>query len=97
MEDVVGVVRRFHVYQPVVDGIPVRLANPVTVFIAAEKVDVHAFAEGAEGGEERLGSSGVAVPEALAGPPHTIKGNRVRRLPVAKRRPALGHPAYRPL
>ena len=35
VEDVVGVVRGLHVHQPVVDGVAVRLADPVGVFVAA--------------------------------------------------------------
>jgi hypothetical protein len=35
VEDVVGVVRGLHVYQPVVDGVAVRLAYPVGVFVVA--------------------------------------------------------------
>ena len=58
VEDVVGVVRGLHVYQPVVDGVAVRLADPVGVFVAAEEVDVAAFAEAAEGGEKPLGEMG---------------------------------------
>jgi hypothetical protein len=42
VEDVVGVVRALHVHQPVVDGVAVRLADPVGVFVAAEEVDVDA-------------------------------------------------------
>ena len=38
----------------------------------------------------------VVVAEVLAGPPHTIEGDRVRRLPVPERRPALGYSAHRP-
>src|SRR3546814_2968956 len=66
-------------------------------FVAAEEVDVDAFAEAAEGGEEPSRPGGVAVAEVLAGPPHTIEGDCVRRLAVAERRPALGHAAHRPL
>jgi hypothetical protein len=36
VEDVVGVVRGLYVHQPVVDGVAVRLADPVGVFVAAE-------------------------------------------------------------
>ena len=52
VEDVVGIVRGLHIHQPVVDGVAVRLADPFGVFVAAEEVDVDAFAEAAEGGEE---------------------------------------------
>ena len=87
-ENIVGVVRGLHVYQAVVDGIAVRLADRFRVFVAAEEVDVDAFAKAAEGGEEPPRPSGVPVAEVLAGPPHTIEGDRVRRLPVPERRPA---------
>ena len=88
VEDVVGVVRGLHVHQPIVDGVAVRLADPVGGFVAAEEVDVDAFAEAAEGGEECPRPSGVPVAEVLAGPPHSIESDRVRRLPVPERRPA---------
>jgi len=97
VEDVVGVVRSLHVHQPVVDGVAVRFADPAGVFVAAEEVDVDAFAEAAKGDEEPPRPSGVPVAEVLAGPPHTIEGDRVRRLPVPERRTALGHSAHRPL
>src|SRR6266540_13516 len=97
VEDVVGVVRGLHVHQPFVDGVAVRLADSVGVFVATEEVDVDAFPEPAEGGEEPPRPGGVPVAEVLAGPPHTIEGDRVRRLPVPERRPALGHSAHRPL
>src|SRR3546814_5280620 len=80
VEDVVGVVRGLHVHQPVVDGVAIRLADPVGVFVAAEEVDVNAFAEAAEGGEELSRPGSVPVAEVLAGPPHTIDGDCVRRL-----------------
>ena len=35
MEDVVRVVPGLHVHQPVVDGVAVRLADPVGIFVAA--------------------------------------------------------------
>jgi hypothetical protein len=38
VEDVVGVVHGLHVHQPVVDGVAVRLADPIGVFVAAEEV-----------------------------------------------------------
>src|SRR5262245_53912069 len=88
VEDVVGIVRGLHLHQPVVDGVAVRLADPAGVFVAAEEVDVDAFAEAAEGGEEPLRPGGVPVAEVLAGPPHTIEGDCVRRLPIPERRPA---------
>src|SRR5262245_49502866 len=78
VKDVVGIVRGLHVPQPVIDGIAVRLADPVGVFVAAEEVDVDTFAEAAEGGEEPPRPSGVPVAEVLAGPPHTIEGDGVR-------------------
>src|SRR5262245_10420016 len=77
VEDVVGIVRRLYLHQPVVDGIAVRLADPVGVFVAAEEVDIDAFAEAAQGGEKLPRPSGVAVAEVLAGPPHAIEGDRV--------------------
>src|SRR5262245_31141231 len=73
-EDVVGVVRGLHVHQPVVDRVAIRLADPVGVFVAAEEVDVDAFAEAPEGGEEPPRPGGVPVAEVLAGPPYTIEG-----------------------
>src|SRR5688572_8909324 len=79
VKDIVAVVHGLHLHQPVVDGVAVRLADPVGVFVAAEEVDVDAFAEAAEGGEEFPRPSGVPVAEVLAGPPHTIEGHRVRR------------------
>src|SRR3546814_20716655 len=79
VEDVVGVVRGLHVHQPVVDGVAIRLADPVGVFVAAEEVDVNAFAEAAEGGEELSRPGRVPVAEVLAGPPHTLDGESVRR------------------
>jgi len=78
VEDVVGVVRALHIHQPVVDRGAVRLADPVGVFVAAEKVDVDAFAERAEGGEKSLRPGSVPVAEVLAGPPHGVEGDRVR-------------------
>src|SRR5262245_20790520 len=87
VEDVVGVVRGLHVHQTVVNGVAVRLADPIWVFVAAEEVDVDAFAEAAEGGEEPPRPSSVPLAEVLAGPPHSIEGDRVRRLPVPERRP----------
>src|SRR5512145_2874522 len=97
VENVVGIVRGLHVHQPLIDGVAVRLADPVGAFVAAEEVDVHAFAEAAEGGEKLPRPSDVPVAEVLAGPPYTIEGDGVRRLPVPERRPALGHSAHRPL
>ena len=85
VEDVVGVVRGLHVHQPFVDRVAVRLADSVGVFVATEEVDVDAFAEAAERGEEPPRPSGVPVAEVLAGPPHTIEGDRVRRVPVPGR------------
>src|SRR5262249_51847095 len=79
-----------------VDGIAVRLADPVGVFVAAKEVDVDAFAEAAQGGEELPRPSGVPVAEVLAGPPYTIERDRVRGLPVPERRRTLGHSAHRP-
>src|SRR5215813_15580102 len=93
VEDVVGVVRGLHVHQPGVDGVAVRLADPAGVFVAAEEVDVDAFAEAAEGGEEPPRPSGFPVAEILAGPPHTIEGDCVRRLPIPERCRALGYSA----
>src|SRR5688572_20740408 len=63
VEDIVGVVRGLHVYQPVVDGVAVRLANPFGCFVAAEEIDVDAFAETAEGGEEPPRPGGVPIAE----------------------------------
>src|SRR5687767_5792250 len=74
VEDVVEVVRGLHVHQPAVDGVAVRLADPAGGFVGAEEVDVDAFAEAAESGEESLRPSGVPVAEVLAGPPYTING-----------------------
>ena len=82
VEDVVGVVRGLHIHQPVVDGGAVRLADPVGVFVAAEEVDVNAFAEAAEGGEKSPRPGSIPVAEVLAGPPHSVEGDRVRRLAV---------------
>jgi hypothetical protein len=82
---------------PVVDGIAVRLADPIGVFVAAEEVDVDALAEVTEGGEEAPRPSGVSVTEVFARPPHSIEGDRVRRLSVPERRSALGHSAHRPI
>src|SRR4029450_8392615 len=67
VEDVVGVVRGLHVHQLVVNGVAVRLADPVGVFVAAEEVDVDAFAETAEGGEEPPRPGGVRGAGVLAG------------------------------
>ena len=52
VEDVVGIVRRLHVHEPVVDRVAVRLADPSGSFIAAEKIDIDALPELAERGEE---------------------------------------------
>ena len=54
VEDIVGVVRGLHLHQPVVDGVAVRLADPVGVFVAAEEVDIDAFAEAVEGQRKTL-------------------------------------------
>jgi hypothetical protein len=62
VEDVVGVVRGLHGHQPVVDRVAVRLADPVGVFVAAEEVDVDAFAEAAEGGDGQSGSDTALGP-----------------------------------
>src|SRR6266508_3531182 len=66
VEDVVGVVRGLHVHQPFVDGVAVRLADSVGVFVATEEVDVDAFPEPAEGGEEHPRPGGVPVAEVVA-------------------------------
>src|SRR5262245_39926436 len=63
VEDVVGVIPRLHVYQPVVDEVAVRLTDAVGIFIAAEKVDIYACAKSTEGGEESPRPSGVPVAE----------------------------------
>ena len=73
VEDVAGVVPRLHVHQPVVDGVAVRLTDPAGVFVAAEEVDVDAFAETAEGGEEPPRPGGVPIAEVFAGPPHAVE------------------------
>jgi hypothetical protein len=54
-------------HQPVVDGVAVRLTDPVGLFVTAEEVDVDAFAEAAESGEESPRPSRVPVAEVLAG------------------------------
>src|SRR3546814_20769304 len=59
VEDILGVVSGLHVHQPVVDGVAIGLTDPVGVFVAAEAVDVDAFAEAAEGGEEPTRPGGV--------------------------------------
>src|SRR5262245_37348020 len=65
MKDVVGIVRGLHVHQPVIDT-AVRLADPIGVFVVVEKVDVDAFAEAAQGGEESPRPSSIPLAEVLA-------------------------------
>src|SRR5262245_65504229 len=77
VEDVVGIVGDLHVHQPLIDGVSVCLADPVGMFVAAEEIDVDAFAEAADRGEERPRPSGVPVAEVLPGPPHATRGNGV--------------------
>src|SRR5262245_2884943 len=97
VEDVLGVVRGLYVHQPVIDGVAVRLADPARIFVAAEEVNIDAFAEAAEGSEEPPRPGSVLVAEVLAGPPHSVEGDRVGRLPAPKRCGAFCHSAHRSL
>lgn len=77
VEDVVGVVLGFRVYQAVVDGGAVGVADPVRVFVGAKEVDVDALAVAVEGGEEASGSGDVLVGVVLAGSPYGVEGDGV--------------------
>ena len=85
VEDVVGVVLGLHLHEPFVDGVAVRLADPVGLFVAGEEVDVDTFAEPAEGGGEPSLKTSFAVAEFLARPPRTMEDDGVRCLPVPER------------
>src|SRR5262245_35611840 len=61
MEDVVGVVPGLHLHQPVVNGVAVRLADPLGLFVATEEIDVDALPEPAESGEEPPRPGGIPV------------------------------------
>jgi hypothetical protein len=95
VEDVVGVVLGLHSRQPVVDGVPVRLANPAGLLVGAEEVDVDAVAEAVEGGEEAPRPGDVLVAMALAGPPHGVERDGVRDPSVPERGVAAGVAADR--
>src|SRR5262249_30295036 len=77
VENVVGIVRRLHVYQPVVARVAIRFPDPVGIFVPTKEVDVYALTEAVEGCEEPPRPGGVPIPEILAWPPHSIKGDRV--------------------
>ena len=96
VEDVLGVVCGLHIPKTPIDVVTVRVADPVGLFVVAEEVDVDAFAESIEGGEESSCPGRVMLGVLLARPPYTIEGYGMGRVPVSKRRRTVGHPADRP-
>src|SRR5574339_236114 len=68
VEDVVRVVRRLHIHQSIIDGVAIGLADSVGMLVAAQEVDVDAFAKAAERGEEFPRPGRVPLAAVLAGP-----------------------------